>query len=150
MKSNFSLKFKLFDIFIIAFLLISIVTSIVTTNVVFSRDLKDDYVVKIYYQGEVLEDKQIKLKDIDEELVVVLEKKEYNKLLGDVTICIDREKGICIKDVTCPNETCMKMGWVKSVGYPVTCLPNGVYVIITSPDVDKDIILGWLLWETKH
>ena len=73
---------------------------------------------------------------------IVLEKKEYNKLLGDVTICIDREKGICIKDVTCPNETCMKMGWVKSVGYPVTCLPNGVYVIITSPDVDKDIILG--------
>ena len=72
MKSNFSLKFKLFDIFVIAFLLISIVTSIVTTNVVFSRDLKDDYVVKIYYQGEVLEDRQIKLKDVDEELIVVL------------------------------------------------------------------------------
>ena len=142
MKSNFSLKFKLFDIFIVAFLLVAIVISIVTTNVVFSRDLKDNYVVQIYYQGELLENKQVKIKDVDEEKVIILTKDEYNKLLGDVTIVINKDKGICIKDVTCPNETCVKMGWVRSVGYPVTCLPNGVYVIITSKDVDQDIILG--------
>lgn len=141
MKSNFSLKFKLFDIFIVAFLLVAIVISIVTTNVVFSRDLKDNYVVQIYYQGELLENKQTIIKDVDEEKVIVLTKDEYNKLLGDVTIVINKDKGICIKDVTCPNETCVKMGWVRSVGYPVTCLPNGVYVIITSKDVDQDIIL---------
>lgn len=142
MKSNFSLKFKLFDIFIVAFLLVAIVISIVTTNVVFSRDLKDNYVVQIYYQGELLENKQTIIKDVDEEKVIILTKDEYNKLLGDVTIVINKDKGICIKDVTCPNETCVKMGWVRSVGYPVTCLPNGVYVIITSKDVDQDIILG--------
>ena len=142
MKSNFSLKFKLFDIFIVAFLLVAIVISIVTTNVVFYRDLKDNYVVQIYYQGELLENKQVKIKDVDEEKVIILTKDEYNKLLGDVTIVINKDKGICIKDVTCPNETCVKMGWVRSVGYPVTCLPNGVYVIITSKDVDQDIILG--------
>lgn len=142
MKSNFSLKFKIFDIFIVAFVIIAIVASIITTNVIFSRDLKDSHVVQIYYQGELLEDKQIKVKDVDEELTIVLTKDEYEKLLGDVTIVINKEKGICISDVTCPNETCLKMGWVKSVGYPVTCLPNGVYVIITSPDVDQDHILG--------
>ena len=142
MKSNFSLKFKLFDIFIVAFLLVAIVVSIVTTNVVFSRDLKDNYVVQIYYQGELLENKQTIIKDVDEEKIIILTKDEYNKLLGDVTIVINKDKGICIKDVTCPNETCVKMGWVRSVGYPVTCLPNGVYVIITSKDVDQDIILG--------
>ena len=142
MKSNFSLKFKLFDIFIVAFLLVAIVISIVTTNVVFSRDLKDNYVVQIYYQGELLENKQTIIKDVDEEKVIILTKDEYNKLLGDVTIVINKDKGICIKDVTCPNETCVKMGWLRSVGYPVTCLPNGVYVIITSKDVDQDIILG--------
>ena len=58
MKSNFSLKFKLFDIFIVAFVMVAIIASIITTNVVFSRDLKDDYVVQIYYQGELLEDKR--------------------------------------------------------------------------------------------
>lgn len=142
MKSNFSLKFKIFDIFIVAFVLIAIVASIITTNVIFSRDLKDSYVVQIYYQGELLEDKQIKVKDVDDEMTVVLKKQDYDKLLGDVTILINKDKGICISEVTCPNETCLKMGWVRSVGYPVTCLPNGVHVMITSPDVDQDIILG--------
>ena len=142
MKSNFSLKFKIFDIFIIAFVVVAIVASIITTNVVFSRDLKDSYVVQIYYQGELLEDKQIKVKDVDDEMAIVLKKQDYDKLLGDVTILINKDKGICISEVTCPNETCLKMGWVRSVGYPVTCLPNGVHVMITSPDVDQDIILG--------
>ena len=142
MKSNFSLKFKIFDIFIVAFVVVAIVASIITTNVVFSRDLKDSYVVQIYYQGELLEDKQIKVKDVDDEMVIVLKKHDYDKLLGDVTILINKDKGICISEVTCPNETCLKMGWVRSVGYPVTCLPNGVHVMITSPDVDQDIILG--------
>lgn len=142
MKSNFSLKFKIFDIFIVAFVVVAIVASIITTNVVFSRDLKDSYVVQIYYQGELLEDKQIKVKDVDDEMAIVLKKQDYDKLLGDVTILINKDKGICISEVTCPNETCLKMGWVRSVGYPVTCLPNGVHVMITSPDVDQDIILG--------
>ena len=142
MKSNFSLKFKIFDIFIVAFVVIAIVASIITTNVVFSRDLKDSYVVQIYYQGELLEDKQIKVKDVDDEMTIVLKKQDYDKLLGDVTILINKDKGICISEVTCPNETCLKMGWVRSVGYPVTCLPNGVHVMITSPDVDQDIVLG--------
>lgn len=142
MKSNFSLKFKIFDIFIVAFVVVAIVASIITTNVIFSRDLKDSYVVQIYYQGELLEDKQVKVKDVNDEMVIVLKKQDYDKLLGDVTILINKDKGICISDVTCPNETCLKMGWVRSVGYPVTCLPNGVHVMITSPDVDQDIILG--------
>lgn len=142
MKSNFSLKFKLFDIFIIAFLLVSIVVSIITSNVIFSRELKDNYVVQIYYQGEVLEDKSIKLEDVEDELVIVLKQEEYDKLLGDVTIVINKEKGICISDVTCPNETCLKMGWVRYVAYAVTCLPNGVAVVITSPKVDQDHIFG--------
>ena len=105
MKSNFSLKFKLFDIFIVAFLLVAIVISIVTTNVVFSRDLKDNYVVQIYYQGELLENKQVKIKDVDEEKVIILTKEEYNKLLGDVTIVINKDKGICIKDVRVNSRT---------------------------------------------
>ena len=44
------------------------------------------------------------------------------------------------KWVICPNHTCVKQGWVNRVGYPVTCLPNGVYVMITSPNPDLDLI----------
>ena len=85
-------------------------------------------------------DKEIKLDNITKEEKIVLKQEDYDKLLGDLIVLIDPEKGICISDVVCPNHTCVKQGWVKRVGYPVTCLPNGVYVIITSPSPDLDII----------
>ena len=66
----------------------------------------------------------------------------YESLHGDFTVVINKDKGICVKDVTCPNHYCEKMGWINSVGYPLVCIPNGVYVIITSLDVNQGIVLG--------
>ena len=142
MKSNFSLKFKIFDIFIVAFVVVAIVASIITTNVSFVRKTNKTYVVRIYYQGELLEDKQVKFDDVEDEMIVILKKQDYDKLLGDVTILINKDKGICISDVTCPNNNCKKMGWVNFTNYAVTCLPNNVRVIIYEPAVDQDNILG--------
>lgn len=142
MRNNFSLKFKLFDIFVLAFAVILIVASIITTNVVFASPKNASKTVQIYYQGELIENLEVSLNDLNEEKIIVLKKENYDGLLGDLTIKIDKEKGVCIHDVTCPNLTCQKQGWVKSVGYPVVCIPNGVYVIITSSKIDEDIILG--------
>lgn len=138
MKTNFSLKFKFFDIFILAFVVVAIVASIIATNVIFGRVFSNENNVEIYYHNQLI--KEIKLDEITEETKVVLKQEEYEKLLGDLTILIDPEKGICISEVTCPNHTCIKQGWVNKVGYPVTCLPNGVYVMITSPSPDVDLI----------
>lgn len=138
MKTNFSLKFKFFDIFILAFVVVAIVASIITTNVIFGRVFSNENNVEIYYHNQLI--KEIKLDEITEETKVVLKQEDYDKLLGDLTILIDPEKGICISEVTCPNHTCIKQGWVNKVGYPVTCLPNGVYVMITSPSPDVDLI----------
>ena len=126
MKTNFSLKFKIFDIFILAFVVVAIVASIIATNVIFGRVFSNE--------------NNVKLDEITEETKVVLKQEDYDKLLGDLTVLIDPEKGICISEVTCPNHTCIKQGWVNKVGYPVTCLPNGVYVMITSPSPDVDLI----------
>ena len=106
------------------------------------RKSNKPYYVQIYYQGELLENKQTIIKDVDEEKVIILTKDEYNKLLGDVTILINKDKGICISEVTCPNNNCKKMGWVNFTNYAVTCLPNNVRVIIFTPEVDQDIVLG--------
>ena len=57
-------------------------------------------------------------------------------------ILIDEEKGVCISEVVCPNRLCVNMGWIKEQGIQVTCLPNNVYVMITSTSsVDNDINL---------
>lgn len=138
MKTNFSLKFKFFDIFILAFVVVAIVASIIATNVIFGRVFSNENNVEIYYHNQLI--KEIKLDEITEETKVVLKQEDYDKLLGDLTVLIDPEKGICISEVTCPNHTCIKQGWVNKVGYPVTCLPNGVYVMITSPSPDVDLI----------
>ena len=138
MKTNFSLKFKFFDIFILAFVVVAIVASIIATNVIFGRVFSNENNVEIYYHNQLI--KEIKLDEITEETKVVLKQEDYDKLLGELTVLIDPEKGICISEVTCPNHTCIKQGWVNKVGYPVTCLPNGVYVMITSPSPDVDLI----------
>lgn len=142
MKNNFSLKFRLFDIFVLSFAIVAIIASIITTNVVFSRDLKDSYTVEIYYQGKELTELRTSFKDVTDEKEIILKKEDYDGLLGNVKILINKEKGICIDEVVCPNHTCKKMGWVKAVAYPVTCLPNSVYVIITSSKSNQDSILG--------
>ena len=67
MRNNFSLKFKLFDIFVLAFAVILIVASIITTNVVFASPKNASKTVQIYYQGELLENLEVSLNDLNEE-----------------------------------------------------------------------------------
>lgn len=143
MKSNFSLKYRTFDTVILLFAIIFIIASIVFTNLYFANSKKSqNRVVQIYYQGQLLEDKQIDFENLSGSCEVTLSKLEYDKLLGDMVILIDKEKGICVKDVTCPNKICKNQGYVKSIGYPIVCLPNGVYIIINAKKVDQDTILG--------
>ena len=143
MKSNFSLKFKFFDGLILFFSIILIIITIISTNIIFiSNKNSNNKVIQIYYQGTLLEDKQIDYNSVSDTLEITLSKDQYSDLLGDITILIDKEKGVCVKDVTCPNKICKNQGWVKSVGYPIVCLPNGVYIIINSKTVDQDNILG--------
>lgn len=139
MKNNFSLKFKIFDIFVLVFVTVCIVATIITTNIVFAKNKDNANSVQIYYQNNMVE--EILLDDINEHLDFVLTKEKYNGLRGDMTISIDKEKGVCISEVNCPNHLCEKMGWVNEVGVPVVCLPNNVYVIITSSSIDQDITL---------
>lgn len=142
MKTNFPIKFKIFDIFIIGFALVCIVTSIICSNIFFNSKNHENSLVQIYYQGELLKEHEIDFSDVEDEIEIVLSSSEYESLLGDFTVVINKEKGICVKDVTCPNHYCEKQGWIKNVGYPLVCIPNGVYVIITSVDVNQGIILG--------
>lgn len=143
MKNNFPIKFKVFDIIILIFAVISIVATIITTNIVFGKDnnkVIDDRVVCIYHKNDLV--KEIKIGDINGILDYKLTKEEFNDLRGDMIISIDKDKGVCISEVVCPNHLCENMGWVNKKGIPVVCLPNNVYVIISSSSsIDQDIEL---------
>lgn len=143
MKNNFPIKFKVFDIIILIFAVISIVATIITTNIVFGKDNNkgiDDRVVCIYHKNDLV--KEIKIIDINGKVEYKLTKEEFNDLRGDMIISIDKDKGVCISEVVCPNHLCENMGWVNKKGIPVVCLPNNVYVIISSSSsIDQDIEL---------
>lgn len=143
MKNNFPIKFKVFDVFILIFAVISIVATIITTNIVFGKDNNkeiDDRVVCIYHKNDLV--KEIKIIDINGKVDYKLTKEEFNDLRGDMIISIDKDKGVCISEVVCPNHLCENMGWVNKKGIPVVCLPNNVYVIISSSSsIDQDIEL---------
>ncbi len=142
MKNNFSIKFKVFDIFILVFALLSIVGSMIVTNVIYAQDLNRKTTIQINYQGRFLKEKEINFDNVEGELQIILKKEDYPDLLGDVIILVNKDKGICIHEVTCPNHYCEKQGWIKNVGYPIVCIPNGIYVVIDSSSIDQDTILG--------
>lgn len=149
MKNNFAIKFKKVDVFVIMIAIILILLAFISTNIVYKSNLNDKNKIEIYYQGKLLENYDISFdnlnkyeKDEDGNTIIVLKKDDYSDLLGDFKILINKEKGICVKDVTCPNHICERQGWVKKVGYPIVCLPNGVYVVINSTSTDIDIGIG--------
>jgi hypothetical protein len=49
--------------------------------------------------------------------------------LGNVKIVIENGRA-CIMESTCPNQTCVKSGWISAIGESVTCAPNQVLIRI--------------------
>ena len=44
---------------------------------------------------------------------------------NEITI---RDGSICISDADCPDQTCVKMGLLKSESLPIVCLPHKLVI----------------------
>lgn len=53
--------------------------------------------------------------------------------LGVTTVEIN-EGRFRFSDSPCKNRTCINHGWIKSGGFPLICLPNGVTAYIEASD----------------
>ncbi len=148
MNKNISLKFRIFDILIIA---ISILVSVVLIIVILltNNPYSNKRYVEIYHNNTCLEQYRIDLDTLDKPLEIVLKKDDYPRLLGDFTIYIDPKKGIKVDNVTCPNHTCVKQGWVNVTNLPVLCLPNDVRVVITTSSSNGDDVIGGCFYEKE-
>lgn len=148
MHKNFSLKFKLSDIFIIA---ISLVISIVLIVVVLicNNPYSERKFVEIYHQNVLLEKYKIELNSLTKQETIVLRKSEFPRLLGDFTIYIDSKKGIKVDNITCPNHSCEKQRWVNVTNLPILCIPNDVRIVITTNNYDGSDVIGGVFYEEK-
>lgn len=46
---------------------------------------------------------------------------------GRNTILIENGQ-ICMSHADCPDQTCVKMGWLKSASLPIVCLPHHLVI----------------------
>ena len=133
MNRNFSLKFKIIDIIIIAVSALASI-SLMVGIFIYNSAFSGSRYVCIYYKSEELKEYRTDIDKLDETYTIVLTKEKYPDLLGDFYIDIKKDKGIRVHDVTCPNLTCEKQGWVNIANLPIVCIPNDVRVVINSTD----------------
>ncbi len=149
MRKNYSLKFRIADIFVIAGSLIAavglMIAVLLTNNPFSSRKY-----VSVYHQNALLEEYRYSMSDLSETITIVLKKEDYPRLLGDFTIYVSPSKGIKVEGITCPNHDCEKQGWINIANLPIVCIPNDVRVVIESEKGDGDEIIGALFYEKKE
>ena len=46
---------------------------------------------------------------------------------GKNTVLIENGQ-ICMSHADCPDQTCVKMGWLKSASLPIVCLPHHLVI----------------------
>lgn len=51
-----------------------------------------------------------------------------------------RDGKIRVKSADCPDQTCVKMGWLDSAAMPVVCLPHGLIIEYADSDSGVDAI----------
>lgn len=147
MNNNFSLKFKWQDVIVVILgLIISVglLIGILGFNNTFSGGKR---YVEITHRKEVY---KIDIDSLTATYEFELKKDDHEELLGDFHILIDKNKGISVHDVTCPNKTCVSQGWVNIPNFPIICIPNDVKVVIKTTASDNgDAVIGGFLYEEK-
>lgn len=52
---------------------------------------------------------------------------------GSNTIVV-QDGRICVSHATCPDQVCVKQGWVSTDATPIVCLPNGLVIQVKGGD----------------
>lgn len=55
-------------------------------------------------------------------------------------VVIVKDGKVCIARADCPDETCVKMGWVSEVGDTIVCLPHRLVVTVTGGEETSDAV----------
>ncbi len=87
---------------------------------------RDGQIANVYYDSRLVASLPL---NVDDQLV--LKKSRYQKLLADMEIEVKDGK-VRIAKETSPHHVCSRQGWTDSPSYPLVCLPNDVYIEITS------------------
>ncbi|MEA4919595.1 MAG: NusG domain II-containing protein [Clostridiaceae bacterium] len=75
----------------------------------------------------------IDLDAVDEPYTIEIKGKYTNK------ICVEHGR-IRVEDSDCPDQICVKHGWITEGGSPIVCLPNGLVIEIKGGSSSADTV----------
>lgn len=117
-----------FWLFLIVLLLVASIAAIV---VQFAG--RESGTAKIWLNGELV--RTIDLTAVDEPYTF--------EVAGDtITNMVEVEKGrIRVTQADCPDQVCVRQGWISDSSVPVVCLPNGLVIEIVGTDNGLDAVV---------
>lgn len=94
-------------------------------------DIKlDDNVICVYQDNRLV--KRIDLSKVEKAY-------EFEVRNGDAVNTIYVEKGrVCVKNASCPDQICVKQGYISDGVVPIVCLPNKLIIKAEKNTADVD------------
>ena len=87
-------------------------------------------VARISRDGVLLE--EIDLSQVDEPYSLTLEDDSGRNVLS-----VERGR-VCVSEADCPDQVCVKQGWVSNGAVPIVCLPHKLVVELVGTGEDLD------------
>ena len=119
------MKTKVFIVIIILIFLIGIVGSVL----VWTAPAKSQ--VRVVSDGEVIYTADL---DVTEDTTFDV---AYEGHVNTVEI---RDHRIRVASADCPDQTCVRMGWLRSASMPIVCLPHKLVIEFTDENDEIDAV----------
>lgn len=87
-------------------------------------------VARISRDGVLLE--EIDLSQVDEPYSLTLEDESGRNVLS-----VERGR-VCVSEADCPDQVCVKQGWISNGAVPIVCLPHKLVVELVGTGEDLD------------
>lgn len=113
-------------------LLVIVLISILLMLFLPSHRANDSLVATISKNGEVV--RQINFKDVTESYEILLTDEE-----GHRNVILVTPTSISMKEASCPDKLCVKMGTSGASLLPIICLPNQVSITLSQSAATQDM-----------
>ena len=112
------------------FITIAIVVFVCILLTAFAIFQDNGSVAEIYQDGRILH--TISLDKVENPYEITISGQDRHNI-----VLVEKGK-ISMKDATCPDGLCKKIGAIKNSSYPIVCLPNKVIIKIKGGEVGYD------------
>lgn len=60
---------------------------------------------------------------------------------GSNTVTVSAGR-VCVSAADCPDQTCVRQGWVSDSGTPIVCLPHQLTILVKGGEPNVDALAG--------